>query len=701
MSGSGFDAPAHPRELGGYRILECLGRGSFATVYRAQRAGLPGSVALKVLPPHVHGEALERFKREARLASRLEHPGIVRCFDVGRDPRTGVHYLGLEFVQGSSLEDRLRAGGALPWRQAVELMIPVADAVAYAHAQEVIHRDLKPANVLLDGQGQPRVTDFGLARDQSSNLTTAGEVLGTPFYMAPEQIQGARATPQFDVHALGAILYELLTSSPPYPGTSVAEVSQRIMAGNPPPPSTLSPYPLPRALDQLVAEALASDPARRTRSAAEFALALRRLLVAGEEPPASSGPHPRSFLGFALGAGGGLALGLIALFVLAPLAPRPAQPPRTAPVEEAPAPTDAPPPAPVDAPSPAPDPTPALGADDPWRRSLERARETIRAWNWPSAREQILEVARQAQGELAQSEARRLRTLLESELEREAATVADVEARYTERFLAWEALEAAERELAAHPTSLGLKRAAARLNAVCGRARRAYELAQDFPPDRQQDKELLVVEKALLDLPPGADEDAALWRDWAPLEGALWTQGPSGELHGRGDGLGPFQFAGLVRREPRQLAAPYRLQVEVRLDHDRPVSYAGVGLALEDPGTMLLVYVFHHEKLLDELASAEDRVKIRAAADGRVKYVRLATFKDGRWTHLDTQITRFPDQAWIPLGVDVGPDGLQVEVGGRPAAQARLRRPLPAGRVALIKFYDTDATFRGFELTPR
>ncbi|MCA8926089.1 MAG: serine/threonine protein kinase, partial [Planctomycetes bacterium] len=269
---------ALPSEVGGYTVVGQLGMGSYGAVFRVRRKGLLRDLALKVLPADLNPEDLQRFRREARVVARLDHPFVVRGFEFGRDAATGWHYLCLDLVEGPSLKQHLQRVGPLPWARALELVVDVACAVDYAHQQGVIHRDLKPANVLLDRHGFVRVTDFGLARDLGElSLTAPGEVLGTPYYMAPEQVRGEKGTPQFDVHALGVMLFELVTGERPYPGESIAEVVGLILEGQPPRPSERATQALPPGFDAVCQRAMASDPAQRFASARALADALQEL----------------------------------------------------------------------------------------------------------------------------------------------------------------------------------------------------------------------------------------------------------------------------------------------------------------------------------------------------------------------------------------------------------------------------------------
>jgi serine/threonine protein kinase len=198
-------------------------------VYKARQQSLKRLVAVKmVLAGQLADEQdIARFRMEAEAAANLDHPAIVRIFEIGE--HGGQHYFSMELVEGKSLETRLREN-PLPPREAAGFMKQVARAIAYAHSRGVIHRDLKPANVLVNLQGQPRVTDFGLAKrvQGDSDLTATGSILGTPSYMSPEQAEGAQVTERSDVYSLGATLYALLAGRPPFQAATVLETLDQV-----------------------------------------------------------------------------------------------------------------------------------------------------------------------------------------------------------------------------------------------------------------------------------------------------------------------------------------------------------------------------------------------------------------------------------------------------------------------------------------
>jgi predicted Ser/Thr protein kinase len=269
------------RYFGDYELLEEIARGGMGVVYKARQVNLKRIVALKlILAGQLAGpQEVERFHAEAEAAAKLDHPGIVPIFEVGQ--HEGQHYFSMAFVDGESLARRV-AQGVMEPREAASLMKKVAEAIAYAHVEGVIHRDLKPGNILLDKDGTPRVTDFGLAKrveGESHGLTATGQVLGTPSYMPPEQAQGdnARIGPLADVYSLGAVLYCLLTGRPPFQAASAVETLLQVVARDPVGPRQLNTA-VPRDLETIAMKCLEKDPARRYRSAQEFADDLERWL---------------------------------------------------------------------------------------------------------------------------------------------------------------------------------------------------------------------------------------------------------------------------------------------------------------------------------------------------------------------------------------------------------------------------------------
>ena len=287
-----IDVPDTDWQLGNYQILEEIGRGGMGVIYRARQRHSRRIVALKrVLSYHSDShETLARFQREAEAAASLDHPHILPIYEVGGTEQ-GLPFFSMKFAAGGSLLETKSAFIGRT-RQTVRLLAKVARAVEYAHSRAILHRDLKPGNILLDGRGEPLVSDFGLAKwiDATSDLTRTITVFGTPGYIAPEQIHSpaAQLTPAVDIYSLGAILFELLCGRPPFLAEHAIAVIHQAVARSAPKLRSIVPS-LPRDLDTICARCLERDPAARYQSAGLLADDLERWL---EHRPISARPLP-------------------------------------------------------------------------------------------------------------------------------------------------------------------------------------------------------------------------------------------------------------------------------------------------------------------------------------------------------------------------------------------------------------------------
>ncbi len=273
----------HPvKHLGRYQINARIGRGSMGVVYRALDPKINRMVAIKTVSPaglelDAEREYRGRFVVEAQAAGRLSHPGIITVFDVGEDPETRSPYLVMEYVKGKSLSQILGAENKpLPLATALQLTQEVAEALDYAHSQGVVHRDIKPANILVTPDGHAKIADFGIAKFNQTQLTQHGRVLGSPAYMAPEQLSDEGGDARSDLFSLGVVLYFMLTGQRPFQGNSIATVCFKLANHE---PLAVANYDIsfPPALDLVVSKAIAKNPAQRYQSGREMARDIQRL----------------------------------------------------------------------------------------------------------------------------------------------------------------------------------------------------------------------------------------------------------------------------------------------------------------------------------------------------------------------------------------------------------------------------------------
>jgi serine/threonine-protein kinase len=296
--------------LGRYELVEELGRGAMGIVYKGLDPKINRTVAIKTVHFDDVEEALlpevkERFFREAQAAGGLNHPNILTIYDSGEE--MDVAWIAMEFLSGKDLERFGTKGNLLPWSKVLEICAKVADALEYAHKHGVVHRDIKPANIMLLENGEVKVTDFGIARVVSSSQTKTGVVMGSPSYMAPEQIAGKKVDGRSDLFSLGVVLYELFAGERPFQGDSIATIMFQITSSPPPPLANFVPR-IPPIFQKLVEKALAKDPAQRFQTGEEVAKTLRALKDRLDKAVAQAGPAaqpPAAPLAPRVGAAGG------------------------------------------------------------------------------------------------------------------------------------------------------------------------------------------------------------------------------------------------------------------------------------------------------------------------------------------------------------------------------------------------------------
>jgi len=272
--------------LGKYEIRAKISKGPMSTVYEGWDTAIDRRVAIKAVPLAQTGQSegwqhLTRFKREAQAAGRLQHPSVVAIFDYGETAEFA--FIVMEFVDGGTLKSALEAGTRFSIDEINRLMQDILAGLQYSHDRGIVHRDIKPANIMLTGDGHAKIADFGIARVDHSDITQVGMIMGTPAYMSPEQFRGEAISLSTDIYSAGVILYQLLTSERPFDG-GLATIMHKALSTEPPKPSDIS-RTAPRAVDGVVARAMAKQPERRFKDAKQFAQALRDALAIKQAEP--------------------------------------------------------------------------------------------------------------------------------------------------------------------------------------------------------------------------------------------------------------------------------------------------------------------------------------------------------------------------------------------------------------------------------
>jgi serine/threonine-protein kinase len=276
------------KKIGRYEVVSVMGQGAMGTVYKASDPVIERVVAIKTinleLSREERAEFEERFYREAKSAGRLNHPNIVTIYDVGE---TGdAAYIAMEYIEGESLRDVLDSGVVLPLKRICQIAVQIANALNYAHENNVVHRDIKPANIMISRNRDVKIMDFGIALIPTGSRTQAGTVLGSPKYMAPEQLAGKATDGRADIFSLGAVLYEMLTGATPFNGENLSAIMYKILNDEPTLPSELNAR-VPKVFDRIIAKALAKRPEDRYQTARDFSRDIR-----SEEVLATLEPQP-------------------------------------------------------------------------------------------------------------------------------------------------------------------------------------------------------------------------------------------------------------------------------------------------------------------------------------------------------------------------------------------------------------------------
>lgn len=285
--------------IGKYKITGELGKGAMGIVYKALDPDINREVAIKLIRSDTayedseKEEAHRRFIREAQSAGNLDHPNIITIYEVGKEDNQT--YIVMQYVVGESLKEAISAGKRYSPAEVIDLMSCLCDALEFAHQNKIVHRDIKPGNILLDKQGRPYLVDFGVARMEMSTMTQSGTIVGTPSYMSPEQIQGARVDARADIFSLGVIIYEMLTGKRPFEGDHITTIVYKIMNEEPANIREMK-RDLPEGFENIIQKALAKDPNNRYQSCKELASDLKNVGVWSERT-ISSGLQRSEVLG--------------------------------------------------------------------------------------------------------------------------------------------------------------------------------------------------------------------------------------------------------------------------------------------------------------------------------------------------------------------------------------------------------------------
>jgi tRNA A-37 threonylcarbamoyl transferase component Bud32 len=278
--------PEEPKQFGRYTVIRTLGKGAMGIVYLGEDPVIDRRVAIKVIRAHpdLEGTELEerqaRFEREFRSAGNLSHPNIVTVFDVGKEINDS--YITMEYIQGESLESVLKAERSFTLKEISDIATQLASGLDYAHEEGIVHRDIKPANILMTVDGRPKITDFGVAKLQTSGMTSTGMIIGTPMYMSPEQITGRDVGGASDQFSLAAMLYEVMTGEPPFQGDNPTTIMYQVVHNEPEPPHNLNKN-LPEAVDRTVLKGMAKKLGDRYDSCGELAQAIARAFTGDED----------------------------------------------------------------------------------------------------------------------------------------------------------------------------------------------------------------------------------------------------------------------------------------------------------------------------------------------------------------------------------------------------------------------------------